>query len=459
MIKIFQKWRCRLAVFVGKTAQLMLRLLGRAATNFPGRLALRLAPGLLAQLTRGRQLILVTGTNGKTTTVRLLARIFQEQDRPVIANFSGANMETGLVATLLDKSRLLKKNQPDPVIIFEIDEAYFAKLAGKMQPAICLVTNIFRDQQDRFGDPDQTRDLLAKGLEGLQTELVLCADDPLCASLGRLQGNQVHYFGLAEKAWPGLPADLQQETPFCLFCGERYRYFGLAFAHLGDFSCPSCGYSRPRPDLDFLPGQSGKAGKISFSWQGRELTSDYKLSGIYNAYNAAAAVLAGLVAGLPFAGTVAALGGARPAFGRQERFPVEGREVCLILVKNPGGMEQALAHVRQTGDAGGIIFLLNDAETDGRDISWIWDVDFASHLESVPLGVGGSRRADLALRFYYGGLAKTSLLVEGNRTDLFDKMLAGCPAGRCLYILPNYTAMLAMRQDLARRFELPDFWQ
>ncbi len=436
-----------------------MRLLGRPATTFPGRLALGLAPDLLARLASGRQIILVTGTNGKTTTVRLLARIFQEQGRPVIANYSGANLESGLVATLMENSRKLGKKATRPIIIFEIDEAYFARLAGVLQPAVCVVTNIFRDQQDRLGDPDQTRHLLARGLDQLQTVAVLCADDPLTASLGRIQGNQVFYFGLAAEGWSKPGPALQLEAPFCIFCQARLTYTGLAFAQLGQFNCPACGFSRPRPDLAFLPMPSKQGQTISFSYQGSMAKSSLALSGLYNAYNAAAALLAANLAGLPFLAAVQALGQAGPAFGRQERFQAGSREVCLILVKNPAGMEQALAYVDQAGDAGGLILLLNDAESDGRDLSWIWDLALPAYLKQLPIGLGGSRRADLALRLHYEDLAGPDLVIEADQQVLFKKMLDRCPENSCLYILPNYTALMSIRQELAREFQLPDFNQ
>jgi UDP-N-acetylmuramyl tripeptide synthase len=234
----------------------------------------------------------------------------------------------------------------------------------------------------------------------------------------------------------------------------------MAYGHLGCFRCPSCDFARPVPDLTFLSAdQAGKAQKLDFEWQRQQTAALLPIPGLHNGYNAAAALLAAIAAGLPFASSVAALLTAEAAFGRMERFPVGEREVCLILVKNPVGMDRALDFVAAAPDAGGVMMLLNANDPDGRDVSWIWDVHFEHHLPAGPIGVSGIRCHDLALRLHYAGKAAEELLTDPAHAALFDRLLADCPAGRCLYVLPNYTAMLALRADLARRYQLREFWR
>lgn len=455
--------RCRdlLAIGLARFLSLGLRTLGRGATALPGKAALWLDPRLLARLTAGRTVFLVTGTNGKTTTVRILCALLRVQGFRIITNPSGANLDSGLTSTLLDHLADLRGPAATPLaLVLEIDEAFFGKLAADLNPTVSVVTNFFRDQLDRFGELQHTRDLIARGLAASNAKVVLCADDSLCASLGRGREADTRYFGLDDKAMQPQSADATHESAYCTFCGGRYQYDRMAYGHLGLFRCPGCGFSRPAPDLTFVPeGPMFKELTLRFAWQGETAAATLPIPGIHNGYNAAAAVLAMLAAGLPFHPSVTALASARAAFGRMERFNVGDKEICLILVKNPVGMDRALDFVAAAPDAGGVMMLLNANDPDGRDVSWIWDVNFEHHLPAGKIGVSGARCHDLALRLYYAGKQPGELDTDPAHAALFDRLLADCPAGRCLYVLPNYTAMLALRADLARRYQLRDFWR
>ena len=456
-----ERWRSHLAIGLASLLRLFLRAIGRGATALPGKAALHVYPRLLARLTAGRTVYLVTGTNGKTTTVRIICALLEDRGYRIITNPSGANLDSGLTATLLEHRAVLRRKTKQPLaLVFEIDEAFFGKLAAELNPTVSVITNFFRDQLDRFGELQHTRDLIAKGLAASQGRIVLCADDSLCASLGRGREERTLYFGLAADALVVQSADAIHESAYCTFCGGRYEYDGMAYGHLGRFRCPDCGFARPEPDLTFLPGlQQTRELQLQFTWRNESRTARLPIPGLHNGYNAAAAVTALLAADLPFQPAVAALAGARAAFGRMERFPVGEREVCLILVKNPVGMDRALDFVAGAPDAGGVMMLLNANDPDGRDVSWIWDVHFEHHLPGGRIGVSGERCHDLALRLYYAGKQADDLLVDSGFSGLFDHLLADCPAGRCLYILPNYTAMLALRADLSRRFQLNEFWR
>lgn len=459
-IGLLRRLRAGLAIGAGRLASVGLRALGRGATTLPGKIALRLEPGLLARLTWGRRVFLVTGTNGKTTTVRMLCAILQQQGYTVITNPSGANLDTGLTTTMLDHLGELRGSQTATALVFEIDEAFFGKLAVRLNPSVCVVTNFFRDQLDRFGELQHTRDLIAKGLDESRARAVLCADDSLCASLGRGRPEETLYFGMADEAMSNRSDDAIQESQFCTFCGGRYQYRGMAYGHLGRFRCPDCGFGRPQPDLSFRPaGQSSRNLPLTFNWRQESAAVTVPIPGLHNGYNAAAALTAALAAGLPFQESAAALAYSEAAFGRMERFAVGPREVCLILVKNPVGMDRALDFVAQAADQGGAMLLLNANDPDGRDVSWIWDVHFEHHLPAGAVGISGVRCHDLALRLYYAGKPAGDLLTDPDHLRLFDRLLAACPAGRCLYILPNYTAMLALRADLAKRYQLREFWR
>ncbi|MDW7659585.1 MAG: MurT ligase domain-containing protein, partial [Bacillota bacterium] len=390
----------------------------------------------------------------------------EEQGMAVITNPSGANLDSGLTTTLLDHLALLRRGRSEAgsttqaALVFEIDEAFFAKLAVRIKPDICIVTNFFRDQLDRFGELQHTRDLIARGLAESKTTAVLCADDSLCASLGKDRPYPTAYFGMKTDCVPQQSGQAVLESPFCTFCGARYHYDGLVYGHLGLFTCPDCGYHRPEPDLVFEPaGSSERKLTLRVSCSGQMVEFDNPVPGLHNAYNATGALLAALQAGLPLAQSAQALSRTQAAFGRMERFAIGDREVCLILVKNPVGMERALEFVSHADDAGAVMMMLNANDPDGRDVSWIWDVHFEESLLPGRIGISGIRCHDLALRLYYAGKKPDELLVTPEHLNLFDQLLAVCPAGRCLYLLPNYTAMLAIRADFVKRYRLRDFWR
>lgn len=469
-----ERARASLAIQTGRALTFLLRSLGRGATALPGKAALAVDPLLLKRLTAGRTVYLVTGTNGKTTTVRILCSILEALGTPVITNPSGANLDSGLTTTLLDHLPLLRQKttgENDVAIVFEIDEAFFAKLAASLGPSICVVTNFFRDQLDRYGELAHTRDLIAKGLADSSARVVLCADDSLCASLSRGREDQCLFFGLDQAAMQDGPSGAVTESAFCTFCGTRYQYQAHAYGHLGHFTCPDCGFTRPQPDLSFAPAaplshetqtrpdEKSEPQTLRFQYHGQTILAELAIPGLHNGYNASAALLAAIAGGQPFAPAAGAMGQARAAFGRMERFAVGEREVCLILVKNPVGMDRALDFVSQAKDFGAAMLLLNANDPDGRDVSWIWDVDFETHLLPGRLGLSGIRAADLALRLNYAGKIASELEVDSDTLALFDRQLALCPPGTCLYVLPNYTAMLDLRASLAKRYQLREFWR
>lgn len=460
--------RAALAALAARSVSRVLRLLGRGATTLPGRIALMIDPGLLRELTAGRQVFLVTGTNGKTTTVRILCTLLEQNGVHITTNTSGANLDTGLATTLtaaLPAIQAADRRGAGTAFVFEIDEAFFGKIADHLNPSVCVVTNFFRDQLDRYGELRTTRDLIEKGLAKVDATVVLNADDSLCASLGRDRADRARYFAMAPEMLSELPSRSSDEAAYCTYCGGRYVYSGRSYGHLGRFRCPQCGFSHPDPDLTVqilepAEGERRQGQRLRFCGRDGEPADGFlPIPGRHNAYNASGALLALAEAGYPLPALAAQLPAASPAFGRMERFQADGRDVCLLLVKNPVGMDRALEFVTAAPDFGGAYLLLNSEDPDGRDVSWIWDVDFESHPLPAPVFVSGRRCHDMALRLHYAGLPREALSASPDDAAQFDAALARCPEGRCLYVLPNYTAMLQLRARLAGRYRLRAFWQ
>ena len=457
-----QRLSAGVAMLVARLSRFFLRLFGRGATALPGKLALKISPDLLTLLVQQRLVFLVTGTNGKTTTVRVLCSILLSEGYDVITNPSGANLDTGLTTTLIGERKKLRRAPGKKLaLVFEIDEAFFAKLAADLKPSFCVVTNFFRDQLDRFGELAHTRDLIMKGIMASDAKVILCADDSLCASLGQKIQHEVFYFGMGQEGMrPAARSTAGQESAFCTFCGTRYTYQAVSYGHLGRFSCSGCGYRRPEADLEFVVSQQlPQSLNLKLNWRHNQVDAALPIPGVHNAYNAAAAILAALAAGIPLERAVIALARVKAAFGRMERFSVGKKDVCIILVKNPVGIDRALEFVDMALDRGGLMFLLNANDPDGRDVSWIWDADFEEHVLDSPVGVSGVRCHDMALRLYYAGWDRDNIMVNQQALSLFDHLLEHCDEGKCLYILPNYTAMLDLRARLAERYQLKAFWQ
>jgi len=492
--------RAGFAVMTASGISKILRLMGRGATTLPGRAALKIYPQILSQLSKEQKIIVLTGTNGKTTTTHMAAGILKARGYTVITNVSGANLATGIATTMIEGIRIRRRTEKaggKVVYVIEADEAAFAKVTGPLQPMVCVVTNLFRDQLDRYGELVYTQSLIAKGLDATTARILLDADDSLVAALERGREDRVVFFGMDESSMTRntvtnpLKSALSETTSdasYCSFCQTKYEYRARSFGHLGAFYCPSCGYSRKEPQ--FLvsykePSEQEKASAVqkgespvkgpadvgfpvTLTYSGESITIGLPIPGLHNFYNTAAAVAACTELGekcgdpaLSFTGCAKEVGKVRPAFGRMEKIPVGSKSLCLLLVKNPVGLERTLSFVSQASDAGGMYLLLNSNDADGKDVSWIWDVDFESRSYPEKVFVSGERYGDMYLRLAYAGIDKDRMQAQpmSRCGDLLDEALAECEEGKCLYILPNYTAMLALRKIMVRRYHLRDFWK
>ncbi len=349
-------------------------------TTLPGRALLRFAPEAIARLGAGldRGTTIVSATNGKTTTAGMIAALLAAEGRMPVHNRAGSNMTWGVATALLE--------QDGHEGLFEVDEAWLPRVAAQLKPSLIVLGNLFRDQLDRYGEMEALADEWA-GVVAERTgatRFALNADDPLIADLGRdPEGRRregVAYFGIDD---PSQALDELQhafDAKHCRRCGSPYAYERAFVGHLGHYSCPSCGASRPRPDVAAtaieLRGMDGS--RITVRTPVGELHLDLPLPGLYNVYNALAAVTAGIELEIAPEQIAAALAGVRAAFGRVETIEVSGRPVSILLVKNPAGTNEVLRTLRLEAGAEGLDLwiALNDRIADGRDVSWIWDADF-----------------------------------------------------------------------------------
>jgi UDP-N-acetylmuramyl tripeptide synthase len=430
-------------------------------TTLPGRVLLRLEPEAIARL--GRRLpsgsTVLSATNGKTTTAGMIATILSAVGREPVHNRAGSNMTWGVATALLE--------QRGAEGLFEVDEAWLPRVTAQLDPRLIVLGNLFRDQLDRYGELETLADewaaLVAQRAGG--TRFVLNADDPLVADLGRDRDERqrpgVLYFGIDDPA-QALPA-LQHahDAKHCRRCGHPYSYEFAFVGHLGHYSCPNCGATRPRPDIAAegieLLGMRGS--RASLRTPEGAVRLELPLPGLYNVYNALAAIAAGLELGIEPGKAVEALKGMRAVFGRVETVMVGVQPLSILLIKNPAGANEVLRTLLLEAEGPGLdLWLaLNDRIADGRDVSWVWDADFELLSGAVRSVVcAGTRAAELAVRLKYAGWPGDAISVEEAIDTSLDRALAAAP-GR-LFALPTYTALLELRKLLTDRGLAEEYW-
>ena len=430
-------------------------------TTLPGRVLLRLAPDAISRLGSGlgRGVTLVSATNGKTTTAGMIAAVLEAEGRSPVHNRAGSNMTWGIATALLE--------QEGSEGLFEVDEAWLPKVAAQLDPTLIVLGNLFRDQLDRYGEIEILADDWAKTVAERvgRTRFVLNADDPLIADLGRDTDERrregVVYFGI-EDASQALP-ELQHafDAKHCRRCGHPYDYERAFVGHLGHYSCPNCGAERPAPDVAAtaieLHGMEGSS--VTIRTPAGEVALDLPLPGLYNVYNALAAVAAGLELGATEERIPAALATARSAFGRVETIEIAGKRASILLIKNPAGANEVLRTLRLEADGGLDLWIgLNDRIADGRDVSWIWDADFELLGGNVRrVTCAGTRAPEMALRLKYAGWPQDSIVIEPDIERSLDAAVAAAPER--LFALPTYTALLELHRVLSSRGLTEDFWK
>ena len=441
--KLVDRVRLSLAVSAAKTITSLVRLLRLgAASVLPGTVADRLQPNILSLLCRQVKhgVIVIAGTNGKTTTSLLLRTMLERQGWRVAHNATGANLQNGLIAALLENTNLAGNLVADYAIL-EVDENVVPLVLPQVQPKVIVCLNLFRDQLDRYGEVDVISQRWQKVMAKLspETAVIVNADDPTLAHLGQQLNQRVLSFGLSE------PEEYLDEIPhavdsiYCPKCGHPLEYQGFYLSHQGDFHCPSCGFSKSKLDID------------SRAWP-------QVLIGIYNKYNTLAAVLAAQEIGIDEGNILDTIKNFHAAFGRAEELEFEGKRVRILLSKNPVGMNETIRAVNQIKEAGGsstTLMVLNDRTPDGTDVSWIWDVDTE---KLVALGgtivVSGDRVYDMALRLRYSQIDPNNglnLIVKEDLQSALATALSHTRDDETLHIVPTYSAMLEVRGLLTGR--------
>jgi lipid II isoglutaminyl synthase (glutamine-hydrolysing) len=445
-------------VALARGAARLSRLAGTGGgTTLPGKLLTRIDPTaierLAARLRRGTAL--VSATNGKTTTASMVAEILAPRLR-LAHNSSGANLVSGIASTLLAADGA-------EFGLFEVDEGALPDVARRVRPrAICL-GNLFRDQLDRYGELEHVAErwrTMARELDEAAW-LVVNGDDPQVGDLAR-ERERALVFGIDDPrhARPGLQH--AADSKWCLRCGTPYEYAAAYVGHLGDYRCPACGHARPR--LEVLAREIELDGLDSVSFRlvspGDERLVRLRLPGLYNVYNAVAAAALAHALGAAPDEIQAGLEGFGGAFGRFERIPVGPRRLLVLLVKNPAGANEAVRTLLAGGPPRLALIALNDEIADGRDVSWIWDVDFEPLLTELQGVIAtGERAAELALRCKYAGFPTDAIQVEPDLARALDRGLERTPAGGELVCLPTYTAMLGLRRIVAERGFVRPYWE
>ena len=453
--------RIFIAVLVCKLSRAVIRLLGRGGTAFPGRMALKICPDVLAALSQGVRTILITGTNGKTTSARMIEQAFIDQKRSYLSNKSGANLISGITAEFAMNSSLTGHCRKEFAVI-ECDEAASKTVLKYLKPEVIVATNVFRDQLDRYGEITHTLNNIIEGISHTPESLLcLNADCSLIASIPEHVPNPVVFFGINVPLDDGDSKELS-DASHCIHCKTEYEYDYHTYGHLGGFRCPKCGYARPVPQyaVTEISALDVDSSSVNMDLNGRELFLHINLPAVYNIYNAAGAAAALDAFGFQRAEIASALAGFDCGFGRMEKFDLEGRPGRMMLVKNPAGCNQVMRYLAALPDEAMFVVCLNDNDADGTDISWIWDADFerlstmGARLDQVL--VSGIRAEDMYLRLKYAGVPENRMTILHDYNELIDRM---CHSEHRVFIMPTYTAMLELRSLLQKRLGGKEFWE
>ena len=449
-------------------------------TSLPGKVLMRVEPhaiGLLAsRLAHGN--VVVSATNGKTTTAAMIAAILERDGHRLVHNRAGANMAGGVASALAAASRRGGRALDGDMGLFEVDEFWLGPVVAELKPRALLLANLFRDQLDRYGELDSIAERWSAVVAGRdpRTRLVLNADDPLVADLARAGARSDDlvaptattldsdpsvplHFGVEDDGMAQAELQHASDSKHCRRCGHAYVYDVAYLGHLGRYHCPSCGARRPQPAVSAraVELKGIRAAAFTLDTPLGEARVELPLPGLYNVYNALGAAALCLSLGVGLADVVAGLEAVEPAFGRAETIVLEGRPTSILLVKNPAGANEVLRTLALEGEELDLLGVLNDRVADGRDVSWVWDADWELLAPRVRrMTCAGTRGAELALRLKYAGVDPARLHVIEPLPDALDAALAAGEGP--LYAVPTYTALLELRELLTRRGAAKDYW-
>lgn len=412
-----------------------------SGSTWPGHIALTLNKNFIREQTQpfgsaqGKnsklKTIFIAGTNGKTTTGKLIQTILEKSGKKVFQNEAGANLLNGIASTLIQNSDIKGKIHAD-FAIFEIDENTIPLVLDEINPDYIVLLNLFRDQLDRYGEVNTIAKKWAHAIQQLpsKTTLILNADDPQIAFLGKDFNGKVLHFGLDDKKLALTTRQHAVDSTYCLSCGSKLAYKTTYYSHLGEWECKNCGEKRPKLDI--------------------ENAKTYPLPGVYNKYNTLAAILVAKTNNVNNETIDKSLKSFFPAFGRQEILEINGKKVQIFLSKNPTSFNESLRTVKDLGGKN-ILLVLNDRIPDGQDVSWIWDVDFEEYIEKdINVTISGDRCYDMGLRVKYTQyqIQNTKYDIQENLKNAITSALDKTPNNQTLYVLPTYSAMLEVRKIL-----------
>lgn len=436
---------------VCKATHGILRLLNKGGTALPGVLALKICPDILRRLAEKVNTVAVCGTNGKTTSAAMAVRALENSGKRVFSNRSGANLIGGIATEFILNASVFGKPKCDWAVI-ECDEAASVKVFPAIKPKAAIVTNLFRDQEDRYGDISATRDMLASALSASPgTIACINADCPLTASIADKIENKTVFFGM-DRGRAQNPD--KTESLECPVCGEKLSYSYVTYANLGGFRCPKCGNKRKRADVAITDMLGDSIAEMSIN--GKKKVCENALPGVYNMYNAAGVIAAMCAINIRADYAVSAAGDFQCGFGRMESFPLGEDGAQMLLIKNTAAVNQTFDYIKKDSERKIIVFAMNNRAADGRDESWLDDADFEKlrrikNIEEIL--VSGEISSFLEKRLEKAGLDCRT------ETD-YDKLIEKLSASKArIYILPSYTAMLELRQKIVRTVGGKNFWE
>lgn len=424
-------------------------------SSFPGKIALKIYPDILKHVSKNVETILITGTNGKTTTTALTNHIFNNAFIDCFSNSTGANMLTGIVTTYIKNYNLFNRKISKTAII-EVDEASLKHVCKYIQPKIIAVTNIFRDQLDRYGEVYTTLNHIKEGIKLCSnSKLILNGDEPLLCSLEKVYNNKF-FFGFDNFKSDENTKNLNVEAKNCKFCGETYTYNFITYNHLGDFKCNNCGFKREKLDFSIADILENNINESIIKIKNNVITINQ--GGIYNIYNVLCAYAISTVCSIPDYIVIDSIKSFSKVFGRQENFKIKSNSITMFLVKNPAGFNETLNTINLDKNSEmSIGFLLNDNFADGQDVSWIYDVnlEMIKNFNIKELFTGGIRTHDMSLR-----LNLTEIEKPINTFEKYEDILKYLESkeNETIYILCSYTCMLEFRKFLYNKNYLDVVW-
>jgi UDP-N-acetylmuramyl tripeptide synthase len=443
-----------LSILISKFIITISKFLFHGGTNFPGKVALKLDKNILRTIASNYDVILVTGTNGKTTTTSMIYSIIKQSNIPVITNNTGANMYTGIIACFI-LNFSFKKSTEKKIAVIEVDEANVKFITEYITPKIITITNLFRDQLDRYGEVYTTLKKILEGVSKSPTAtLVLNGDESLLGELNL--ENPIVYYGFATKINENKIVDLNADAKFCKVCKAPYEYNFITYNHLGDFYCSKCGYKRPKLNysIDKVIDLNTNGSSVHINGNPYYINQP----GTYNIYNALCAFSVAKSLGVEDTTIEQSLKTVASSFGRQETLNIEGKEIKIVLVKNPAGYDEAVNTINLDTRKINLCLMLNDNYADGKDVSWIWDVNFErlTSLDINKIMISGIRLYDMAIRLKVAGFKSDSFVLCNDEEDLLKEIKA-CN-GEIVYILATYTAMITLRKFLQTKGYIDKIW-